>query len=162
MAQTTCTADGCDLAARKRGWCNKHYIRWYVHGDPNYERPTYTQCQVEACTTHPRSATVGLCEKHYYRIRRHGDAAVVIDTRLPDVRYRAAHWRTQVDRGAATGYPCTDCGRQAEHWSYDHTDPDERTSDTGQAYSLDVSRYEPRCRPCHAVYDGTGRNQYSA
>jgi len=36
MSDPTCTIDGCPNKARrsKRGWCEKHYMRWYRHGDP--------------------------------------------------------------------------------------------------------------------------------
>lgn len=29
-----CTVDGCELHAVSRGWCRRHYIRWYRHGTP--------------------------------------------------------------------------------------------------------------------------------
>jgi hypothetical protein len=29
-----CAVVGCSLPERSRGWCNKHYQRWYNHGDP--------------------------------------------------------------------------------------------------------------------------------
>lgn len=30
----TCSVEGCERVARSRGWCGKHYQRWYNHGDP--------------------------------------------------------------------------------------------------------------------------------
>jgi hypothetical protein len=30
-----CSLDVCDGKATKRGLCNKHYLRWWKHGDPN-------------------------------------------------------------------------------------------------------------------------------
>jgi hypothetical protein len=30
----TCGVAECPKAARARGWCNRHYIRWRNHGDP--------------------------------------------------------------------------------------------------------------------------------
>lgn len=42
-------------------------------------------------------------------------------------------------------------------WSYDGTDPDERTdSARGYRYSLDLSRYRPLCRSCHRHATGPG------
>lgn len=31
-----CTVDGCRTAAVARGFCQKHYIRFNIHGDPNF------------------------------------------------------------------------------------------------------------------------------
>lgn len=73
MADATCLIDDCTSPAAKRGWCGRHYRRWYAHGDPLYERPTITACQIPDCTRPPRSRHSGLCEMHYYRIRRGGD-----------------------------------------------------------------------------------------
>ena len=32
--KNTCSVDGCDDPIRSYGWCNRHYYRWYRHGDP--------------------------------------------------------------------------------------------------------------------------------
>lgn len=37
MAKGTCSVEGCESAARCRGWCLKHYQRWRAHGDPGHE-----------------------------------------------------------------------------------------------------------------------------
>lgn len=34
MTTRTCSVDGCESPSRRRGWCSKHYQRWYAHGDP--------------------------------------------------------------------------------------------------------------------------------
>ncbi len=34
MADRTCSIDGCELPAKARGWCNKHWCRWSKYGDP--------------------------------------------------------------------------------------------------------------------------------
>lgn len=34
-----CSIDGCSNPEHSRGWCNKHYQRWYVHGDVNHQPP---------------------------------------------------------------------------------------------------------------------------
>lgn len=31
-----CSIEGCDREVNSRGWCHKHYYRWYVHGDPTF------------------------------------------------------------------------------------------------------------------------------
>lgn len=33
-----CSIDGCNNPAKTRGWCGKHWSRWYTHGDPLWER----------------------------------------------------------------------------------------------------------------------------
>lgn len=68
--------------------------------------------------------------------------------------YRTVHSRLTSRRGRASDYPCVDCGKPAQDWSYDNTDPDERTSPQGLPYSVDLDHYEPRCKPCHAKFDG--------
>jgi hypothetical protein len=30
---TQCSIPECDGATKARGWCNRHYLRWWVHGD---------------------------------------------------------------------------------------------------------------------------------
>lgn len=34
MAKRTCSIDGCDSPVIGRGWCRRHYLRWYKTGDP--------------------------------------------------------------------------------------------------------------------------------
>jgi hypothetical protein len=156
-----CAIPDCDSPKAKREWCNKHYLRWYKHGDPTHDQQRFTQCQANECTNRPRSTTGGLCEMHYYRKRRHGNALTVVNTRRDDSGYRAAHARIARDRGLARTMRCADCGTQAHHWSYRHDDPNEAVSPDGQPFSLDPTHYDPRCAPCHAVFDGTGANQYT-
>lgn len=33
-----CSIPNCGKSARKRGWCNAHYLRWWSHGDPTKGR----------------------------------------------------------------------------------------------------------------------------
>ena len=73
------------------------------------------------------------------------------------VSYGSAHVRVSKARGAAREYDCVDCGGAAEHWSYDHADPDEVTGPSASGrlvpYSLKVDHYEPRCATCHRRFD---------
>ena len=74
----------------------------------------------------------------------------------PVVGYRAAHSRVERARGKASSHRCADCPGAAEHWSYDHSDPDEVQGPyqgTWKSYSMDVDRYEPRCVKCHRAFD---------
>lgn len=32
---TICKIETCQQPIRSRGWCRKHYLRWWTHGDPN-------------------------------------------------------------------------------------------------------------------------------
>ena len=34
MTQAICSVSDCHLPARSKGWCSKHYYRWYRRGDP--------------------------------------------------------------------------------------------------------------------------------
>ena len=36
----TCVVDGCTDRVKARSWCNKHYSRWRVHGDPHFAPPS--------------------------------------------------------------------------------------------------------------------------
>jgi len=40
---STCTVGGCQSALLARGFCRKHYLRWYRYGDPSFtkERAQY-------------------------------------------------------------------------------------------------------------------------
>lgn len=29
-----CSVEGCSTPSRRRGWCHRHYNRWYKYGDP--------------------------------------------------------------------------------------------------------------------------------
>lgn len=51
----TCSIDTCDNPVLARGWCKKHYLRWYKHGDPLFKKD-------------PKIAAMKAAEK----IRKHG------------------------------------------------------------------------------------------
>lgn len=74
-----------------------------------------------------------------------------------DVGYDGLHKRIKKQRGPAQAHSCVDCGRQAAHWSYDHTDPAEKRGPDGP-YSVDMDRYDPRCRRCHVLFDKRGNH----
>lgn len=67
-------------------------------------------------------------------------------------RYIAVHLRLRAQNGPASQEQCVNCDAQAQHWAYDHTDPDEHTED-GMPYSLDLERYQPMCVRCHRRLD---------
>lgn len=36
-----CSVENCDNPVKTRGWCGKHYMRWYQHGDPTKKLNRY-------------------------------------------------------------------------------------------------------------------------
>lgn len=107
----------------------------------------------------------GYCDPHYQRVKRTGSPLVDIPiggfpvdgernhhwTKEPS--YRTVHSRLTAQRGHARDFPCTDCGAEAKDWAYDYTDSDALTSSKGQVYSIDLDRYRPLCKRCHAQAD---------
>lgn len=75
IAQRTCSVEGCNGPHQGRGYCRKHYLRFYKHGDPSVtlnpigQRPA--TCSVAGC--HQPHCAHGYCGKHAYRYRRYGD-----------------------------------------------------------------------------------------
>jgi len=68
------------------------------------------------------------------------------------VSYEQAHLRLKTDRGRAADHPCANCDRPAQEWAYMGGCPTE-LEQRGKKYSLDQSRYEPMCVPCHRRHD---------
>ncbi|MFG2159733.1 hypothetical protein [Streptomyces olivaceus] len=66
--------------------------------------------------------------------------------------YKNAHNAVRAERGPASLWQCCWCWGDAEHWSYDHADENERV-DGRRRYSLDVNCYQPMCARDHRVYD---------
>lgn len=120
-------------------------------------------CSVEGCAAGGRRIR-GMCNKHYIRVQRHGDVHADNTARGEanpawkgdEASYEAIHMRVRAERGSAREHECVDCGGPAAEWSYDHTDPNEKTARRGNslvAYSTDLSRYVPRCVRDHRAYD---------
>lgn len=66
--------------------------------------------------------------------------------------YKRQHELINRELGAAAERDCTLCGKQAEQWAYDHTDPDEIASSNGP-FSKDIEHYWPLCTSCHRLVD---------
>lgn len=70
---TPCTVRNCEYQAVIRGWCSKHYQRWYKYGDPDrtiQKKYDGEICKVEKCSSKARS--LDMCRKHYIRHLRSG------------------------------------------------------------------------------------------
>lgn len=167
----TCTVGDCEKPRRsgRALYCEMHYYRLRRNGTTDPLKPWNRHegtCKVDDCES-PVDDRWGMCKMHATRVARHGDPLVVIHQRdrdLPrgeqhhswtgaEATYDAAHSRVHAQRGRASDHLCADCDGQASQWSYDHSDPDERVSEAGYAYSLDVNHYAPRCVSCHKQHD---------
>lgn len=108
-------------------------------------------CEVTGCGR--RHYGHGYCRAHHARWLRHGDPQP--DAPIGDYeRGRCSYWsvgqRLRTEHGPASARRCAGCAAPADCWSYDGTDPRERTDPVhGYRYSLDLTRYRPRCRSCH-------------
>jgi hypothetical protein len=68
--------------------------------------------------------------------------------------YTATHLRLMKERGPARTLSCSHCPRKANHWAYDHKDPDARIDPkNGCLYSTDLAHYIPLCQRCHYAFD---------
>lgn len=76
-----CSINGCENTTLARGWCNKHYLRWKTHGDPEYERPGRKLCLIDDCENYRYGH--GYCSKHYRRWKAHGDPLKLVQFESP-------------------------------------------------------------------------------
>src|ERR1035437_4956649 len=131
-----CSIEDCKESGSKRGWCNKHYLRWWKYGDVNTVFQTGAKPGVKKGGATPGNANPGWI----------GD----------NVKYAGQHHRLYTARGKAKDFGCEHCSNQAQHWAYDHTDPDEHYEMRDGyllPFSTDLERYLPLCRSCHATFD---------
>jgi hypothetical protein len=170
MRQPTenCSVEDCPSPPRSTyaEYCETHYYRLRRTGKltvDNPQRPQRGICTVDGCEALD-DGPHGLCAKHITRYRRHGDPLAFRPNPMPTgpavatwtgdlATYPALHQRVKKNRGVPSLHICVDCGTQAQHWSYDHTDPEELFEEGYGAYSLDIYRYEPRCVRCHKNFD---------
>lgn len=75
--------------------------------------------------------------------------------------YAVMHMRLRRSRGAASDYPCADCGDQARDWSLRRDASTSLWGKCNRGYSVEYSTnpddYEPRCKRCHAKHDADAR-----
>lgn len=172
-----CTAEGCTTKVRsaQADYCEMHYGRIRRNGHLDRVAPEYREsrgiCTIAGCDSADRGPH-GLCDVHYARLQRNGHPLALRGMsrgagsdspswRGADIKYNAAHTRVRAERGPARHHRCIDCGNQAAHWSYDHTDPEECRAEVGLSYSTKPEHYDPRCVPCHKTFD-LGRERISA
>lgn len=167
MADRTCSVNGCPRPLRSSGaeWCNTHYFRMRRTGSVGsaeiWDR-TPKPCSIEGCERTSADGGLGWCGVHYQRNKAHGDPTLVLPRRTGEAHphwtganasYSTMHDRVRRAKGRAADHTCAlNCGRQAKHWAYSHTDLTERHSPEGP-YSLDVDHYTPLCVPCHKRFD---------
>jgi hypothetical protein len=73
MWKKECKIDGCDDPVRARGWCNKHWTRWWKYGDPLviFKRHISGRACKEIGCDEPHYAR-GWCSPHYSRWKKTG------------------------------------------------------------------------------------------
>jgi hypothetical protein len=83
-----CTIDSCDRNPLSRGWCQRHYSKWRLYGDPlaGRPKPERSPCIVDSCDR--LSHSMGLCPLHYGRVRRTGSVELASerDSSTPTLR----------------------------------------------------------------------------
>lgn len=171
--QATCSVPECSEPTRRGALCYGHYMKQWRYGTTAPEhQPRHvdiTGQRFGTLTVVRRAGRAWLCRCDCGRERtvsagdlnRYGDRSTCGHKpahRANAGTYSTAHMRVRADRGPIRDQVCVDCGEQAQHWSYDHTDPDERIGTSGNSpkpvpYSLNPDHYSPRCVPCHKRHD---------
>lgn len=164
-----CNVSSCDRATRTPGsqLCEAHYYQ-QRRGKPftvvrtTRKHKPVEKCSVDGCHIEASSHYRPMCPKHEIRVARHGDPHILkFHTAFgadnpnwsgSDVGYTGAHDRVRQALGTASSHTCVECERPALHWAYDHSCPDEKTSEVGP-FSVDLDRYHPMCVPCHKKFD---------
>lgn len=174
MTNRTCTVEGCVKATRSKDLCYAHYMKLWRYGTPTPMHPARWEdlagrrigslIVVERIGGHG-SFWSCRCDCGGQAKVRAGDlnrgttstCGAPVHLRHDDAEYGAAHGRCRSELGSASLHLCVTCGSPAQHWSYNHNDPDERYSTieriAGIAYSLKPEHYSPRCVPCHKRFD---------
>jgi hypothetical protein len=163
-----CSVLDCNRPHRSKNqpMCEMHYYRVRRTGRTGSAEPRQlvsdAACAIDGCDRRSGSL-LGWCGTHYTRFKRHGSPDIVRKAaptpkashpqwKAEHIGYSAAHMRVRAAQGSASAYPCVDCQGEAQQWSYDHADQNEKQSDFG-AYSTDPQHYEARCTSCHKLFD---------
>jgi hypothetical protein len=169
-----CSIDGCDGAAKTRGWCQAHYMRWYTTGSTGVativRRPRGRTCSVPGCER--KHSGRGLCDAHLQRLRAHGDPGnAQIEARRPGATCSVEGCENPHEgrglcnkhliRERSTGDPLTPLPEHGPNWTGDDATYNavhhRVRADRGSASAHD-------CVSCGAVaehwsYDHLDRNQ---
>ena len=112
-----CSIDGCanPVAVKKRGWCNKHYLTWRRHGDPEHRvaRVIESECTIDGCARGQYAHT--WCTLHYDRWFRNGDPEVVLRKMGTDIRERFNSFVTITETSECIEWP-----EHARAYGYGH------------------------------------------
>jgi len=176
MADRTCSVEDCEKRAVGRKTCGMHHQRLRRLGSTDLPARTRQTCSVDGCEK--RYQCRGYCPMHYRRLRLNGSPFACRPLSAPpllvgadhgrwngdNITYGSAHDRVRRTRGTASAHACLHCGKAAQEWAYDHTDPDGKTevrardgrSPRPVAFSTDPAHYIPLCHRCHVKFD-TGR-----
>lgn len=75
MSRNSCSIEACDKPVHGRGWCDKHYMRWFTHGDPLFRKTELNigKLCLDGCGR--PAYTKGRCASHY---------SVAVDRAIPE------------------------------------------------------------------------------
>lgn len=161
-----CTAPECERKPRSKQspYCEMHYYRLRRNGTLETVAPRVpdSACIAPECTE-LAFHTTGECRNHYLGRQRNGDYAKRTGGEMhynwldvDEVNYCVVHQRLKKTKGSARGYKCESCGKQAKHWAYNHSSPDERMEEVSGyilPFSPNLEDYIPMCVPCHKALD---------
>lgn len=125
-----CSVELCDKPAVVRELCGKHYQRWRKYGDTSTVNTPFRGNALRG-ESHPRWGG-------------------------KQIGYGSAHCRVTMLWGSASGYLCVVCGKAANNWSYDGTDPEQNYAQYRGRwlfYSPWPEFYMPMCGSCHHIRD---------
>lgn len=117
-------------------------------------------CSIQGCDRAAKYASTGWCQTHYHRYWRTGSTSILPKVMRDDLTYFGAHGRVKCAFGSATLSPCCQCGRSANEWAYDGTDPSELSGSVNGypvRYSVWPEFYMPMCFACHRARDARVR-----
>ena len=118
-----CSIEGCTKKVKARSMCGTHYQAWWVL------QPVENR---NSNNGRPRQQVVS---------------------------YWGMHSRVKLAKGSASKYLCLDCGNPANDWTHNPSCQDilygkgKEGRPNLNPYCLHLEHYEPRCTPCHMLFD---------